>query len=249
MGRDRLHPTGGPRSPVAETVYNGRRLIVRRTRLTGVAQARLWPDWRHFGFLTDLTDPDPVALDRFHRAHATVELAIRDLKEGAGLEHVPSGNFSANSAWLCCAVLAHNLVRLTAPASPQRRDGPDRCPHRQSPPPRHARPSRQPLRYTHAASPGPPALGQRVQRTPHRHLRFARPHRLTPRPAARRPARTPPRRRQPTEHRYQRNPPAAPPGPPTRQPRHQTNPDIPNSQPQAPVQSVGASRLSRWQPN
>jgi len=58
-------------------------------------------DWRHFGFLTDLTDPDPVALDRFHRAHATVELAIRDLKEGAGLEHVPSGNFSANSVWLC----------------------------------------------------------------------------------------------------------------------------------------------------
>ncbi len=42
-----------------------------------------------------------------------VELAIRDLKEGAGLEHVPSGNFDANSAWLQCAVLAHNLIRWT----------------------------------------------------------------------------------------------------------------------------------------
>jgi hypothetical protein len=102
---------------VAETVYGGRRLIVRRTRLTGTAQAKLWPDWRHFAFLTDLTDPDPVAVDRFHRAHATVELAIRDIKEGAGLEHVPSGNFSANSAWMCCAVLAHNLIRWTATAT------------------------------------------------------------------------------------------------------------------------------------
>ena len=30
------------------------------------------------------------------------------------MEHVPSGNFSANSAWLQCAVLAHNLLRWTA---------------------------------------------------------------------------------------------------------------------------------------
>ncbi len=43
-----------------------------------------------------------------------VELAIRDLKDGAGLEHVPSGSFSANSAWLQCAVLANNLIRWTA---------------------------------------------------------------------------------------------------------------------------------------
>jgi hypothetical protein len=98
---------------VAETDYRGRRLIVRRTRLTDPAQARLWPDWRHFGFLTDLPG-SAVELDGFHRQHATVELAIRDLKEGAGLEHCPSGNLSANSAWLQCAVLAHNLIRWTA---------------------------------------------------------------------------------------------------------------------------------------
>jgi hypothetical protein len=88
---------------VAECVYGKRRLIVRRTRLTTPAQARLWPDWRHFGFLTDL-DGAAVDVDAFHRRHAVVELAIRDIKEGAGLEHVPSGNFSANGAWLCCAV-------------------------------------------------------------------------------------------------------------------------------------------------
>jgi hypothetical protein len=98
---------------VAQTEYWGRRLIVRRTRLTDKRQARLWPDWRPFAFLTDL-DGDAVEIDAFHRAHATVELAIRDLKEGSGLQHCPSGNFSANSAWLQCAVLAHNLIRWTS---------------------------------------------------------------------------------------------------------------------------------------
>ncbi|MDP8936545.1 MAG: IS1380 family transposase [Actinomycetota bacterium] len=98
---------------VADCVYKGRRLVVRRTRLTDVHQAKLWPDWRHFGFLTDLGG-DTAAVDAFHRQHAVVELDIRDLKEGAGMEHVPSGNFSANSAWLQCAVLAHNLIRWTA---------------------------------------------------------------------------------------------------------------------------------------
>jgi hypothetical protein len=98
---------------VAETTYGQRRLIVRRTRLTDQDQLKLWPDWRHFAFLTDL-DGDAVTVDAFHRQHAVVELDIRDLKEGSGLAHVPSGNFSANSAWLQCAVLAHNLIRWTA---------------------------------------------------------------------------------------------------------------------------------------
>jgi hypothetical protein len=97
---------------VAECTYNGRRLVVRRTRLTDRHQAKLWPDWRHFAFLTDLSG-DTATVDAFHRQHAVVELAIRDLKEGAGMDHVPSGAFSANSAWLQCAVLAHNLIRWT----------------------------------------------------------------------------------------------------------------------------------------
>ena len=98
-----------------------RRLVVRRTRLTDKHQLKLWPDWRHFGFLTDL-DGTAVDIDKFHRQHAVVELAIRDLKEGAGLEHVPSGNFHANSAWLQCAVLAHNMIRWTAIAGKVRVD-------------------------------------------------------------------------------------------------------------------------------
>jgi hypothetical protein len=114
------YPDGGA-AEVAETVYvTGRRgamrpvrLVVRRTRLTDRRQQALWPDWRHHAFVTDL-ELGVTAADAFHRDHATVELAIRDLKEGAGLEHCPSGRFFANAAWLACAVLAHNLVRWTA---------------------------------------------------------------------------------------------------------------------------------------
>jgi hypothetical protein len=89
------------------------RLVVRRTRLTDRSQQALWPDWRHHAFITDLDGP-VTDVDQFHRDHATVELAIRDLKDGAGLEHCPSGRFFANAAWLGCAVLAHNLTRWAA---------------------------------------------------------------------------------------------------------------------------------------
>ncbi len=147
-------------SPSGRDRLRGRRLIVRRTRLTDPRQARLWPDWRHFAFFTDL-DGDAAEIDAFHRAHASVELAIRDLKEGAGLEHCPSGNFSANSAWLQCAVLAHNLIRWTATIA---ETGPieaaHRRPHRPLPTARHPRPSRQPLRHPHPQSPSPLAMGR-----------------------------------------------------------------------------------------
>ena len=120
---DIAYPDGG-HAQVAETIYvtgggttkraeRHVRLVVRRTRLTDPAQAQLWPDWRHHAFITNVELPT-VAVDQFHRDHATVELAIRDLKEGAGLEHCPSGRFFANAAWLGCAVLAHNLIRWTA---------------------------------------------------------------------------------------------------------------------------------------
>jgi len=106
---------------VAETTYvTGRRgdtrslrLVVRRTRLTDPVQLQLWPEWRHHVFVTNV-ELDTVGADTFHRDHARVELAIKDLKEGAGLEHCPSGHFFANAAWLACAVLAHDLVRWTA---------------------------------------------------------------------------------------------------------------------------------------
>ena len=102
---DKLHGDDGQRAEL--------RLIVRRTRLLG-AQAELWPNWRYHCFVTDRHDLDTKAADANHRGHATVELAIRDLKEGSGLSRCPSGRFPANGTWLACYVLAHNLARWTA---------------------------------------------------------------------------------------------------------------------------------------
>ena len=96
------------------------RLVIRRSRLLG-AQGELWPNWRYHCFVTDRHDLDTKAADANHRGHATVELAIRDLKEGSGLSRCPSGQFPANGAWLACCVLAHNLARWTwvSPRNPQ----------------------------------------------------------------------------------------------------------------------------------
>ena len=82
------YPEGG-QAQIAQTMLGRQRLIVRRTRLVG-AQAELWPDWRHFAFFTNRTDPIEL-VEAEHRQHAVVELAIRDLKDQA-LAHFPSGN-------------------------------------------------------------------------------------------------------------------------------------------------------------
>jgi len=107
------YPAEG-QAQVAETTYiagrgpNKRnvRLIVRRTRLSDTAQSQPWPDWWHHAFITSDHNISTVDANTFHRNHAVVVLAIRDLKAGAGLEHIPSGHYAA---WLACAVLAHNL--------------------------------------------------------------------------------------------------------------------------------------------
>lgn len=36
---------------------------------------------------------------------------IRDLKHGLGLNHMPSGRFGANAAWLALNAISHNLLR------------------------------------------------------------------------------------------------------------------------------------------
>ncbi|WP_179377761.1 IS1380 family transposase [Rhodococcus sp. ACS1] len=51
-----------------------------------------------------------VAADKTHRQHAVIEQVHADLKNSA-LAHLPSNSFSANAAWLVCAVMAFNLTR------------------------------------------------------------------------------------------------------------------------------------------
>jgi hypothetical protein len=61
---------------------------------------------------TDSTEP-VAAADLTHRRHAIIETVFADLIDGP-LAHLPSGRFGANSAWILCAAIAHNLLRAAA---------------------------------------------------------------------------------------------------------------------------------------
>ena len=89
------------------------RLIVRRVRPTPGSQLAAFVLYDYHAFITD-RDGQTLALEADHRRHAEVENAIRDLKYGVGLNHLPSGRFAANGAWLAVQVIAHNLARWTA---------------------------------------------------------------------------------------------------------------------------------------
>jgi hypothetical protein len=111
---------------VAETMFTAfastkapvtARLIVRRVR----DQAKLdelFPVWRYHPFLTNSTEPTAQA-DLTHRRHAIIETVFADLIDGP-LAHLPSGRFSANSAWAVCAAITHNLLRAVATLSKTR---------------------------------------------------------------------------------------------------------------------------------
>ena len=89
------------------------RLIVLRVKPTPGSQLALFATYSYHGFITD-RDGDTLELEADHRRHAEVENAIRDLKHGVGLNHLPSGRFAANGAWLAVQVMAHNLARWAA---------------------------------------------------------------------------------------------------------------------------------------
>ena len=103
------YPESGE-AQIAETTVNGRRVIVRRVRSLG-DQDQLFETWTHYPIATNRTEPLAL-VEAEHRAHAVVELVIRDLKDQA-LAHFPSGQFNANAAWTVIAALAHNLHRWT----------------------------------------------------------------------------------------------------------------------------------------
>jgi len=86
------------------------RLIVRRVRPTPGTQLALLTNYSYHAFITD-REGETLALEADHRRHAEVENVVRDLKYGVGLNHLPSGRFAANAAWLGLNVIAHNLAR------------------------------------------------------------------------------------------------------------------------------------------
>ena len=142
---------------VAETTYTPFRtepdaapvrLIVRRVQPTPGSQLALFVNYSYHGFITD-RDGETLALEADHRRHAEIENAIRDLKYGVGLNHLPSGRFPANAAWLAVQVLAHNPGPLDHAHRPGRAGDdhqdppatlllPGRTPHPQVAPPHPA---------------------------------------------------------------------------------------------------------------
>jgi hypothetical protein len=84
------------------------RLIVRRVKDARYRDA-LFPVWRYHPFFTN-TDLPVEQADVTHRQHAIIETVFADLIDGP-LAHLPSGRFGANSAWVLCAAIAHNLLR------------------------------------------------------------------------------------------------------------------------------------------
>ena len=86
------------------------RLVVRRVKDACYPDA-LFPVWRYHPFFTN-TDLPVEQADITHRQHAIIETVFADLIDGP-LAHIPSGRFGANSAWVLCAAIAHNLLRAT----------------------------------------------------------------------------------------------------------------------------------------
>lgn len=66
-------------------------------------------DLHRFHAVFTTSDLDTVTADKTHRQHAVIEQVNADLKASA-LAHLPSGKFTANAAWLVCAVTAFNLT-------------------------------------------------------------------------------------------------------------------------------------------
>ena len=97
------------------------RLIVRRVRPTPGSQLALFATYSYHGFITDRAG-EMLELEADHRRHAEIENAIRDLKYGVGLNHLPSGRFAANPE-----LTEGGLARDTGDgAQPRPLDGPYR---------------------------------------------------------------------------------------------------------------------------
>ena len=89
------------------------RLIVRRVKPTPGSQLALLATYDYHAFITN-RQGGTVELEADHRRHAVIEDVIRDLKYGVGLNHLPSGRFGANAAWMILNIIAHNLGRWTS---------------------------------------------------------------------------------------------------------------------------------------
>ena len=167
------------------------RLVIRRSRLLG-AKASCGPTGATTASSPTDTTSTPSRADANHRGHATVELAIRDLKEGSRAQPLP----------LRTVPRQRRLARLQrARAQPRPLDRPPRAHpprapahrrgHHPQPAPHRAGPPRQPQRPTQTAPAAQLALAEHLHHRPATNPQPAPAHLSRPqRPAQRRP--TPP---------------------------------------------------------
>jgi len=113
-----------PTEQIAESVYSfehgtrGWRLIVLRRPMR---QLELFADLYEYHVVITNMGWEARRLVRWHRERATSENWIKELKDGFGLEHPPSGRFLSNAAFMQIVALAYNLVgalkRLALPVA------------------------------------------------------------------------------------------------------------------------------------
>lgn len=113
-----------PDHEVAETVFTAfsstahpvsARLIVRRFKRRPLPRC-IVPGVAISPVFTNSTLPT-TTVDVVHRPPAIIETVFSDLIDGP-LVHTPSGSFGANSSWVQCAAIAHNLLRARTRIAP-----------------------------------------------------------------------------------------------------------------------------------
>jgi len=104
---------------VAETVHAFRacphafRLVVKRSRRH--YQSDLFDGENHYWIIASnipQEDKDAQAIIHFHEQRGLFEKMIGELKHNYGLDHLPCGQFSANSLYFTIGLLAFTLVQL-----------------------------------------------------------------------------------------------------------------------------------------
>lgn len=91
----------------SSTVY---RLIVRRQKIEESLQGELFERWRYRYVITNLPSSYRAdAVMRLTYKRCDQENVIEQLQHGIAAMRMPTGNFTANAAYLTCARIAHNF--------------------------------------------------------------------------------------------------------------------------------------------
>lgn len=86
------------------------RLVIRRQRIEESSQGELFELWRYRFVITNLPKATPAdEVVRLTYRRCDQENVIEQLQNGIAAMHMPTGNFLANSAFLVCSRIAHNM--------------------------------------------------------------------------------------------------------------------------------------------